>query len=180
MRSILRYFIFFLPSDTFHVTRYTQKFTHFQEIFIFYNFHFVANLVFFTPKWSRITKLILWKVWDLEVKPSRRYSLAKALESKMAAWLCYSSRHKCYIRITVPVNFNHPYWLHNKHFEPNDSEEVMSSWSFSLKRLLHYTSLFKCARWHSEKSLFRHDMKQKIPKLIQALLSFKKYPLWQM
>ena len=64
---------FFLPSDTFHVTRYTQKFTHFQEIFIFYNFHFVANLVFFTPKWSRITKLILWKVWDLEVKPSRRY-----------------------------------------------------------------------------------------------------------
>ena len=85
-------FNFFLPSDTFHVTRYTQKFTHFQEIFIFYNFHFVANLVFFTPKWSRITKLILWKVWDLEVKPSRRYSLAKALESKMAAWLCYSSK----------------------------------------------------------------------------------------
>ena len=171
---------FFLPSDTFHVTRYTQKFTHFQEIFIFYNFHFVANLVFFTPKWSRITKLILWKVWDLEVTPSRRYLLAKALESKMAAWLCYSSRHKCYIRITVPVNFNHPYWLHNKHFEPNDSEEVMSSWSFSLKRLLHYTSLFKCARWHSEKSLLRHDMKQKIPKLIQALFSFKKCPLWQM
>lgn len=91
MHSVWKYYIFFLPSDTFHVTRYTQKFTHFQEIFIFYNFTFVANLVFFTPNWSRITKLTLWKVWDLEVKPSRRYSLAKALESKMAGWLCYSS-----------------------------------------------------------------------------------------